>query len=250
MDGARQTGRGTAQRTRSRPRRRLLAGLAVLALTAVLALSASARDGTGPVDLALVLAVDCSYSVDGREYALQMNGIAAALDHPAVRGAIKAGPRGRVAFAVVQWSGENSQEIVVPFTAVGTDAEIDALAARIRATPRVAAEGSTSITAMIDFARLMLTNLSFEADRRVLDLVADGINNIGGWTRPARDRALAAGLTINGLAIQNEVSYLRHWFRNHVIGGENAFVLDIDGYDDFPAAIRVKLIREIRPELI
>ncbi len=43
------------------------------------------------VDLALVLAVDCSTSIDAGDFRLQMDGIAAALRNPAVAKAIAGG---------------------------------------------------------------------------------------------------------------------------------------------------------------
>lgn len=239
------------RRPQARARATVLAACALFAggLAVMVGVRAGASADT-PVDLALVLAIDCSYSVDAREFGLQTEGMADAFDHPAVRGAIRSGPTGRIAVAVVQWSGADDQALAVPWTIVGTDDEIDRLARRIRLLPRVSEEGATSITGMIDYARVLFAGLDAPTERRTLDIVADGINNIGGWTRPARDRALREGITINGLAIENEVFYLRHWFRNHVIGGANAFVLDVDGYEDFAPAFRVKLIREIRPEIL
>lgn len=227
-----------------------VAALAVLAmLVAAPRRAASDVAAAGSADLALVLAIDCSWSVNDREYHLQVEGLAAAMRHPAVVAAIRAGPHGRIAVTVVQWAGPRMQVPAVGWTTIASASDARTLAARIALMPRTVREGATSVSGMLDFAAAVLADAP-PAERRVVDVIADGINNAGGRADDARDRLLVAGVTINGLAIQNEVHYLRFWFRNHVIGGENAFVLDVDAYDDFAVAILAKLLREIRPEII
>ena len=77
------------------------------------------------VDLALVLAIDCSFSVDSREFALQMEGIGRAFMTDEVKAAIAQGTRQRIAVAVVQWSDERNQMIVLPWTLVAGSADAD-----------------------------------------------------------------------------------------------------------------------------
>ncbi len=55
-----------------------------------------------------------------------------------------------------------------------------------------------------------------------------------------------AGITINGLAIVNEVPTLDIYYAEHVIGGPDAFLLVAKDYQDFADAIRRKLLREIQ----
>src|SRR3990170_2039740 len=86
----------------------------------------------------------------------------------------------------------------------------------------------------------------FAGRRRAIDLSGDGQTNWGRDPDPARDRAVAAGITVNGLAIVNEQPDLARYFREHVIGGPGAFVAVAADYDDVAAAIRLKLIQEIR----
>ena len=57
-----------------------------------------------PVDLALVLAVDVSESVDAERYALQIEGIARALEQRRLLDAIAAGENGAIALLVMEWS--------------------------------------------------------------------------------------------------------------------------------------------------
>jgi hypothetical protein len=54
------------------------------------------------------------------------------------------------------------------------------------------------------------------------------------------------GVTINGLAILNELPLLDQYFRERLIGGEGAFVMVAKDYTDFTQAMIVKLVREIR----
>ena len=73
-----------------------------------------------------------------------------------------------------------------------------------------------------------------------------------------RDAAVAAGITINGLAIINEhpesVFALNHvrppeglpeYYRQNVIGGPGSFMLQVEGFDSFADAITQKLVSEI-----
>ena len=56
------------------------------------------------VDLALVLAVDCSSSIDSGDFRLQMDGIAAALLNPPLPSAIAAGPCRQIALTPVSYT--------------------------------------------------------------------------------------------------------------------------------------------------
>ena len=63
---------------------------------------ARATQGAGLVaaDVALVVSIDVSESVDDDRYRLQMDGIAAALEDPGVVSTITSGPNGRILFAM------------------------------------------------------------------------------------------------------------------------------------------------------
>ena len=67
---------------------------------------AAAQRGSGePVDLALVLAVDASGSVDQVRFELQKQGYVAAFRHPRVAAAISSGPTQSIAVVMMQWTG-------------------------------------------------------------------------------------------------------------------------------------------------
>jgi hypothetical protein len=204
------------------------------------------------VDLALVLAVDVSGSVDAEEYRLQRQGYADAFRHPAVLDAIRAGARGRIAVTYVQWAGVQYQRVSVPWSVIGDAGSAEAFAARIEDAPRAPIRG-TSISGAIDFSVLQLTVMPHSAPRRVIDVSGDGVNNSGRPPELARDAALALEISINGLAItdDNPLPWQRYdepleqHYRERVIGGPGAFVLAIDGFESFAHAILNKLIREI-----
>ena len=230
--------------------RRLRTHAAALLSVALLALAGPephAEAQADRVDIALVLAFDCSYSVDAREYDLQRRGIAKAFLDAEIVTALQAGPNGRIAVTVVQWSADDIQTVAVPWRIVDGPVAAADLADRIGRMPRLAPPGSTSISAAILYSAGLLARTPFAADKRVIDVATDGINNLGPWLKDARDAALARGITINGLAIEDEVDYLRHYLRNRMIGGPGAFVEIADDYDDFERAIRIKLLREILP---
>ncbi len=119
-----------------------------------------------------------------------------------------------------------------------------AFAAEIEGLPRVFA-GSTSISGAIDFALRTLDGFAGRPDRRVIDVSGDGANNSGELCTPARDRAVARGVTINGLPIEADEPGIGRFHREHVIGGADAFVVVAADYDAFAEAILAKLVREI-----
>jgi hypothetical protein len=109
--------------------------------------------------------------------------------------------------------------------------------------------GSTAIGLAIELsARLLATN-AHDGERRVIDISGDGRSNDPPPVEPARDRAVAAGITINGLAILSDDPRLDVYYRRNVIGGQDAFVEVASDFHAFARAIRQKLIREIYPPL-
>ncbi|GLQ06121.1 DUF1194 domain-containing protein [Sneathiella chinensis] len=202
------------------------------------------------VDMELVLAVDCSYSVDATEFRLQREGLAHALRQPDVARLIGEGAVGAIAVSVIQWSKQDVQIMAIPWERLSTAGEVRALADRIEVMPRLASDGGTSLAGAIRFSLAAFRSSGFQSFRKVIDISSDGRDNSGLSPDEARDLAVAAGVTINGLTILNEVPTLDHYFRDHVIGGPGAFVEVASSYDDFDDAVQRKLIREIRPRLI
>jgi len=233
----------------------LTAVLFALAVAAGIALQpALAEDDE--VDLLLVLAADVSRSVDEKKFKLQRDGYVAAIADPRVVRAMTAGPKGRIALCFVEWASNNEQIIVVDWTAVGGDVDAQGVAARVRDAPR-AFMGRTSISAAIDYAMERLARSPFQGARRVIDVSGDGTNNSGRPVTQARDEAIAAGVTINGLVILSEVPLptnpqhthppggLTAYYENNVIGGPGAFVVEAESFESFGQLLISKLIKEI-----
>lgn len=234
--------------------------ICVLASAGALALVHSSHAQGLPVDLELILAIDCSGSVDEVEAQLQRQGYIAALTSDRVINAIRSGEYRRIAVTYFEWAGETYQRTLVDWTIIEDAASAKAVTERIAASPYVAIRW-TSISAAIDYAMGLFGRSPFEGKRRVIDISGDGKNNNGGNVVAARDRAVAAGVTINGLPILNSRSGgfgggytgrgfpsdpdLDSYYQNFVIGGPGAFMVPAESFDTFATAIQSKLIREI-----
>ena len=216
----------------------------LLALSLVALAAGQARSQTA-VDLALVLAVDASGSVDAYRFNLQKQGYADAFANPKVLQAIRSGPLQSIAVAMVQWTGPSLQADVIGWTQIGDKESADEFSATIRATPRRRFGGGTSLSGAIDHAVRLLDASPFEAARRVIDVSGDGSNNSGRSPKLARDEAVAAGIGINGLPILTVEPGLDKYYRDYVIGGPGSFVIAVDSFEQFSDAILSKLVAEI-----
>jgi Protein of unknown function (DUF1194) len=210
---------------------------------ALIVLPASAQEPI-PVDLALVLAVDTSGSIDPGEYQLQMQGLAVAFQQPAILDAIRGGRLGAIAVTLVQWSGADEQIQAVAWTMISDEESMMVFASQVAAVPR-RLRGSTSISGALAFSGRLFASSGFAGDRQVIDVSGDGSNNSGIPPEPVRDRLVRSGITINGLAILNDEPNLKEYYAASVIGGDGAFVMVAESYESFSNAILSKLIREI-----
>ncbi len=225
------------------------------ALVLLLLLAGTAR-AAEPVDMTLVLVSDVSRSVDDSEFQMEKSGYAAALNDPRVLAAIRGGAIGAIAVAYVEFAGSYEVNTVLDWRVVRDAASARQFTDALDAAPR-SFWGRTSISAGIDRAMQLLAENRFETQRRVIDVAGDGTNNAGRDVSAARDDAVVAGITVNGLAIINEhpVSYtyahvqppggLTEWYRQNVIGGPGSFVLEVRDFSTFGEAMTRKLINEI-----
>lgn len=197
-------------------------------------------------DIALILAMDVSGSVDAHEYRLQVEGIAAALRDPSVADAITGG---QVALMVVQWSGAVEQSAGVPWTRPTEPAEVSRLAARVLGMPRAFVGGNTAVGEAIDFAAEQFTQVR-DCRHLVIDMSGDGDENEGYTVGAARRRARDRGIALNGLAIEGFAAGLAitNFYRAWVVtpGG---FVVTATQHEDFARAMREKLLRELIPPM-
>ncbi len=208
---------------------------------------------TRKVDLELILAVDISGSIDEEEAKLQRKGYIDALTSPEVISAIRSGYHKRIAVSYFEWARYDLQFVIVPWRVIH-----DLESARIFSSALAAGSpGSgrrTSIAGAIEYAIPMFQKNDFEGPRQVIDISGDGPNNSGPLVTIARDKAIRAGLTINGLPIINDrpsrwgrppMPNLDLYYRNCVIGGPRAFIVVAEDFKSFARAIRKKLVMEI-----
>lgn len=219
---------------------RAIAWFAVCLVAIVVSTSARATE----VDLALVLAVDISSSVNQERYELQMRGYAEAFRDPTVIEAIKRGPIGAIAVTLVQWAGYNQYRQTIAWEIVRDGEAADRFASAVAETVRPPG-GSTSISGAIDFSARLLRQSSFQATRMLIDISADGSNNNGRSAAAARDEAVADGITINGLPILSQEPGLDAYFREQVIGGPGAILVVAKNFESFSTAVLRKLFVEI-----
>ena len=227
----------------------------VLALLLVLLFPSLARSAE-PVDLVLVLVSDVSRSVDDSEFKMEKDGYSAAFNDTRVLAAIKGGAIGAIAVSYIEFAGSYEVRTVVDWRVIRDAGSARTFTDALVAAPR-SFWGRTSVSAGIDRAMQLLAESPFEAQRRVIDVAGDGTNNSGREVTLARDDALAAGVTINGLAIINEnpVSYtfahvqppggLPNWYKENVTGGPGNFVVEVRSFQAFGEAMTRKLINEI-----
>jgi hypothetical protein len=229
----------------------------VLLPAGVLLGSMAARADEGQVDVLLVLAADVSRSVDEKEFKLQREGFANAVVDPRVLRAMTMGAKGRIAVALVEWASEFEQRVVVDWTVVASAKDAETLAVRIRGAPR-SFWGRTSISSAIDFSMKLLARSPFQAERKVIDISGDGVNNSGPDVGAVRNAAIAGNnVTINGLVILSDEPLptnpththppggLKTYYENSVIGGPGAFALEAQNFESFGQALVNKLIKEI-----
>lgn len=206
------------------------------------------------VDLELVLAVDVSYSVDENEARLQREGYLVALRDPQVLSAISDGPFGRIALAYVEWAGASHQKVVVDWHVISGPPDAETFLLKLAAAP-ISSAPYTSISALIDFSRSLMAANELQATRAVIDISGDGPNSDGRQVTLARDEAVAAGVTINGLPIisvapnrdgSSPAVGVPAYYIHNVIGGPGAFALEVNGFDSFGPTLVKKLVMEIR----
>jgi hypothetical protein len=216
-------------------------------LLALALLAAPAMAGER-VSTELVLAVDVSLSVNDIEFALQMQGIAAALRDPEVI-ALIGGRENGIAVVMTQWSGTYRAEVPLPWRRLDDQASVLAYADAVAGMERMQFGNLTGIGNAIAFASELLTKNEFDGDERKIDVSGDGRNNTGPEPEAARAAAMAQNITINGLAIAADDPALPSYYSDNVIGGPGAFVVVAKDFEAFGEAFRRKLKRELAPRL-
>lgn len=193
-------------------------------------------------ETALLLAIDVSGSIDASDYRLQTEGLASALADPDVTDALV---RGQVALAVIQWSGVDEQALVLSWQRMLAPPDVTRFAARAAAIPRAFSGSDTAVGEGLRFATSQFAAVP-DCRNKVIDVSGDGQENAGFTDAAARREAIAAGLTINAIAIEDPgpafpvTSYYRSW-----IITPGGFVVTARGLQGYAGTLRQKLLREL-----
>lgn len=104
--------------------------------------------------------------------------------------------------------------------------------------------------------RLTCWRRTATAVRDVINVSGDGKETLSPQPRShvpldaARARARTMGVTINDLAITSDHPDLAQCYADRVIVGQDAFVMQVTGFETFAAALQAKLAREMRPPMV
>lgn len=226
-----------------------LTGLVWLAVAGGPSLAAEPSPGQSVcADTALVLAIDGSGSIDEADYALQMQGYAAAFRSREVQFALRMA--GAVDVAVVLWGDGDMSAQILPFQRIVDAAGAEQLAVEMEGMTREVT-GNTGLARGIEIALDLLEEPGVCALRKIVDVSGDGRQKHMRLRHPTatladlRKRADVLGVTINALAIETDDDGLAEYFEARVMVGETAFVIPIRSMRDFGDAIIEKLQREL-----
>ena len=204
-----------------------------------------------PVDIAIVVSLDRSESIDADDAAAQIDGLVFTLRHTRFRDAVGVGWFGRIALTVVTWSSFGRHQVILPWMQIagGPDADVAAAVLELdHARQHIARHGTqTDIAFAIEVGMKQLETLPWAAGQSVVNVVADGISNIGRVATVERDAALARGITVNGLIMARGkgIEVLSRYFRREVIGGPTSFVQLSVSNEDFARAMLRKILLEM-----
>ncbi len=202
--------------------------------------------------LALVLAIDVSSSVDPAEDQLQRAGLASALLDPDVEAAFFISPD-PVAVYVFEWSGRYNQQVLVDWTMVDTPRVLLDVAQDIAESKRLHDDFPTAMGYALGYAATELKHAS-SCLTQTIDIAGDGVNNDGFGPIEAYAAFPFEGVTVNGMVVncadfEGETDLIP-FFENQVMRGPGAFIEIANGFDDYAAAMRRKLLRELTSMII
>lgn len=198
--------------------------------------------------LALVLALDVSSSVDAEEDLLQRHGMAAALVAPEVEAAFFSGSD-PVAIQIFEWSGQQNQTDLLAWTLIRTPSDLQEAANALARSTRGTNDMPTAMGYALGYASIKLQKAP-ACLFHTIDMAGDGANNDGFAPASAYAAFPFDGVTVNGLVISEPATAVANYYLEEVIRGPHAFVEIADGFADFEAAMRRKLVRELSAQII
>lgn len=205
----------------------------------------------GRVGMLLVLAIDSSASVTPGRWQVQLNGYVQAFKSPEVIEAIRLYGDEGIGVAVFAFGETGQQKVFAEWFRVYDAASALALSAFLSSAERPF-KGGTSVAKAVSFGTDFFSIAPFKSERRVLDISGDGKNTDPSPTpvmlSKMRERALAQGITINGLPILGNEADIEEYYQKYVAGGVGSFCITVKNPDDeveFGRAIIQKMTREI-----
>ena len=209
-------------------------------LTLLTTLFGLAAGPAAACSMALVLAIDVSSSIDIGEYKFQTHGLADALLDPEVADVLV---QHQVALSVVQWSGAEEGDLTIPWRRMLSYGEVRDFSTRVRDMPRKWEDSDTAVGDAIAFSAAQFDRVA-DCGRKVIDVSGDGSSNAGLNAGVESRKAEAAGIEINGLAIDIIGASITAFYTRFVVTSDG-FVITSRGFSDYPRSIREKLLREL-----
>lgn len=229
--------------------------LRALALTSCLMAAGPGIAQEIQTDANIVTGLDVSYSVEPDVRRLALVGMADAVRTPEVVDAIARGRHGRIGFAVFAWH-HGQFPIVASWSLIETKTDARAIGATIGKRLEVnvdleARQGTkyyvgrlTDVSKAIDHAAEMLSHAPYAADRRIINIVGNGKDNVGEDAGAARDRVVERGGTVNGVVLTSDPIGLAYYGRE-VIGGPGAFLLSLNDAGTMVEVLTRKFLRDL-----
>jgi len=224
----------------------------VILILVILALAGSAWSADKQrTDINMVVAFDRSESIDTEERRAQIDSLAAALLDKRFIDSVTSGYHGKLGITVMAWSSFAQVETILPWIEIAGRADAEEAVRRIEWHHTKDADvrhgKQTDIALAIASAVDLLDQAPFFGSKQVVNVISDGVDNIGRLPMVDRDLALDKGITINGLvqAGGSAVGIIKDFFKRQVIGGPSSFVQAASKGDDFNRAMLRKMLLEI-----
>ena len=211
--------------------------------------AAAQAQATEPVDIAIVVSLDRSESIDFGEAQAQIDGLIYTLRNSWFSEVVGVGWYGGIALSVVTWSSFGRHEVILPRTwiANGKDADVAAAILELDYARQKTAEHGPQTDVAIELGMKQIEQLPWPATKSVINVVADGISNIGRCARVDRNVAMARGITVNGLIMAHgpTIELMTRYFRREVIGGASSFLELSTNNEQFANAMLRKMLLEM-----
>lgn len=188
-------------------------------------------------ELALILAIDVSGSVQSVHYELQRDATAQALIQT-----LRPNPTTPMAIKVIMWGTD--PHVVIPWRLLRTTQDVRSVSQDLAQVERPE-HGFTNMTTLMETALDAFDHAPCDAERRIIDISGDG-SDTERRVHTQRDRAHALEVQVNALPIVTHIqSYdITEYFRSQVVTPDG-FVITAESWHDFARAIRTKLALEI-----